>query len=136
MADALLELQGAVSQALMAAPAVQALVASRIYDRVPKDAGFPYVSFGPADASSDDADCVEGLDVSFQIDVWSRAVGFPEAKQIAGAVRAALHEAELILGEAALASLRHRQTRVMRDPDGLTSHAALTFEALVEVSIP
>ena len=28
----------------------------------------------------------------------------------------------------------HRQTRVFRDPDGLTSHAAMTFDAFVEVA--
>jgi hypothetical protein len=28
--------------------------------------------------------------------------------------------------------VRHDQTRTFRDPDGLTSHAVLTFEAVLE----
>jgi hypothetical protein len=67
-----------------------------------------------------------------QLDAWSRAVGFPEVKRVADAVRAALHDYELPLSDNALVSLLHRQTRVLRDPDGLTNHAVVEIVALVE----
>jgi hypothetical protein len=130
--DADLELQGLIVATLKASAGLAALVGDRIYDTVPQGAQFPYVSFGPSDSLSDDADCIEGLAVSQQLDAWSRAVGFPEVKQISDAVRAALHDKNLALTVNALVFLEHRQTRVFRDPDGLTNHAAIAFEASVE----
>jgi hypothetical protein len=132
--DCTLELQGAILAHLKADPAVSALVNGRIYDTVPPETQFPYISFGPVDDNEEDADCIYSSMVYQQIDVWSRDVGYPEVKRIAGAVRAALHdkEVELALTENALADIRHRQTTTVRDPDGLTNHSIMGFEALIE----
>ncbi|MCB1394387.1 DUF3168 domain-containing protein [Nitrobacter sp.] len=127
-----LELQGAIVARLKTFADLAGLVADRIYDRVPTAPAFPYVSLGPAQSVSDDADCITGFEITLQIDAWSRAVGFPEVKRVAEAVRAALHQHELPLADNALVSLEHRQTRDFRDPDGLTNHAAIEFVALVE----
>ena len=134
MADPGLELQGAIVARLKADPGVAALVNGRIYDSVPQSAAFPYISYGPEDLNDADADCFNALDVFVQLDVWSRGVGYPEVKKIADAVRAALHDQEdaLPLPTNALVFIEHRQTNVLRDPDGLTSHAALTFQATIE----
>ena len=71
-------------------------------------------------------------EITFQIDAWSRAVGFPEVKRIAEQVRRALTDSDLELTDNAMLSLEHSQTRMMRDPDGLTNHAAVVFTAFVE----
>ncbi|MCP8894297.1 DUF3168 domain-containing protein [Shinella daejeonensis] len=134
------ELQVAIVARLETDAGVSALVAGRVYDDVPPEneriedtgAAWPYVSMGPSDELSDDADCIDGFEISFQIDCWSRAVGFPEVRKVADAVRRALHDEDLPLAENAMVSFRHRITRVMRDPDGKTSHAALSFTAVVE----
>jgi hypothetical protein len=131
-----LELQGAILARLKADPAVASLVAARIYDSVPQGATFPYVTFGPVQSLTDDADCITGLEIAQQIDVWSRAPGFPEAKRIVDAVRAALHDAPIVLTENALVYLEHRTTDTRRDPDGLTSHGIMHFEAFVERQPP
>ncbi len=127
-----LELQGLVVNALKADAAVTALVGGRVYDRVPDTAAFPYIVYGPSDATSEDADCYTDFDVFAQLDVWSRYPGKTEAKKIADAVRVALANPALQLTENALVLLRHQQTRTFTDPDGLTTHGAMTFEALIE----
>lgn len=132
MTDPDLELQGLIVRVLRADPGVTALVAGRVYDRVPEDFAFPYITYGPSDATSDDADCITAYAITLQLDVWSREVGFPEAKRIGEAVRTALASDALYLDDNALVFLEHRQTRTFRDPDGLTNHSALTFEASVE----
>lgn len=132
MTSPTLELQGAIVTRLKAVGAVTALVGTRIYDKVTEGAAFPYVSIGPSDELTEDADCITGFDISLQIDVWSRAPGFPESRRISDAVRAALHDYDLPITDNALVYFRHQQTRFLRDPDGLTSHAAMTFEAFVE----
>lgn len=126
------ELQGQIVTLLKASPELTVLIGGRIYDRVPESPTFPYVSFGPSDEISDDADCIDGFEVTMQLDVWSRAVGFPECRRIVDAVRKALPEGGILLADNALVTFNHRISRVFRDADGLTSHGAMTFEAFVE----
>lgn len=132
MSSPALELHGLIVARLKTDPAVAALIGDRVYDSVPDGVVFPYVSMGPRDEISDDADCITGFEISLQVDVWSRKPGFPEAQRIADAVRASLVEYVFPEMENPLVLFRHDQTRLLRDPDGLTSHAALTFEAFAE----
>lgn len=134
MSDPSLDLQKAIINALKADNAVKALVGNpaRVYDKIPGGATFPYVSYGSDQVLSDDADCLTAYEVFVQLDVWSRANGQPEMKRIAGAIRAVLHDAELELDEHALVLLEHQQTRYLDDPDGITSHAAITLRALAD----
>lgn len=140
MTSPTLELQAGIVQRLKADSAVAAIVGARVYDNVPTEAkrtadtgaAWPYVAMGPSDETSDDADCITAFEISFQIDCFSRAVGFPQARSLADAVRAAIHDYDFALTTNALVYFQHRQTRFFRDPDGLTSHAAMTFTAFVE----
>ena len=134
MATPELELQGAIVARLKADPAVAALVNGRIYDAVPGGAVFPYVTIGPTDSVDDSADCITGFLMAQQIDCWSRGVGKPEVKKIVDAVRAALHgrEAQMPLATNAMPFFQHSTTRIVTDPDGLTSHGIIGFEAAIE----
>ena len=127
-----LELQGAIVQRLKADAQVTALVNGRIYDQIPSGATFPYVSYGPGTFVRDDADCINGFQSFVQLDVWSRAVGNPEALKIADAVERALHNVDLALPTNALVFFNHVQSDPARDPDGLTTHVIMRFEGFVE----
>lgn len=136
------ELLAAVVTRLKADAAVSALVGTKVYDRVPQkpngqaDVASPYLSLGPSTEVPDDADCIDGVEVTFQIDAWSwgagEAFGSAQVRKIARAVRRSLHDAEINLTTNALVTLRHELTRVMRDPDGVTNHAAMQFTAVIE----
>lgn len=126
------DLQKAIVAALKADSDVTNLVGQRVYDAVPSGATFPYITIGGDEVTQDDAECLEGYEVFSQVDVWSRAVGQPEMKQIAGAVRYALHDAVLTLDDYALVSLQHEITRYLADPDGSTHHAAVSLRALID----
>ncbi|MBZ5760278.1 DUF3168 domain-containing protein [Rhizobium sp. VS19-DR104.2] len=136
--DASFELQVAIVGLLKANADLGVLVDGRIYDRVPADtsgkitAEFPYVSLGPDQEIPDDAECLRASEFILQIDAWSRGVGFPEVKRIARAIEDALNEVELELTDNAAIYFHYDGRRVFRDPDGLTSHAALTFVAGIE----
>lgn len=138
MIDASLEIQGAIVARLKAYAPLVAIIGTRVFDNVPRDAlgqptaEFPYVSLGPEQTILDGWDCQESSEIVIQIDAWSRKVGFPEVKAIANEVRRALHDYDLPLAENALVSFEFDGRRVLRDPDGKTSHAALTFRAVVE----
>lgn len=135
MASPELELQGAIVARLKADVGLMALV-NGVYDQ-PPDTAFAtpkesYVTIGEAQFLRDDATCVNGGEVYLTLHAWSRKVGYPVAKQIADAVAESLHLAPLTLATNRLISIMHRQTRVFRDPDGLTSHAVIDFVANVE----
>ena len=140
MTAAVLELQGAIVAALKNAAAVTSIAGERIYDHVPRGATgeitarFPFVAIASSDELTTPADCIDQVDVAIDIDCWSRAVGFPEVRRLADAVRRALHDVDLALSDNALVLFQHRQTRTFRDADGLTSHAVLSFEAALEVN--
>jgi hypothetical protein len=127
-----LELQGAIVTRLKGVAGVTSLIRQRVYDTVPANPTFPYVTVGPMVELSDDADCIKGFDITFDINVWSRAVGFPEAEKISDAVRIGILEPELTLADNALVYLQHRQNVFSRDPDGLTNRARMSFEAFAE----
>jgi len=136
--DPVYELKAAVIARLKANSAVASFVGARIYDRPPDGAATsPYVSMGPADAVSDTADCIDGMEITLQIDCWSwgsgQAFGSAEVSKLSGAIRAALHEAEFSLTENALATISHRITRYTRESDGITNRAIITITAFVEV---
>lgn len=127
-----LELQGVLVSTLKADAGVSALVADRVYDTVPRDAELPYISLGPMIATSDDAECINGFQISLQIDVWSQAVGLPECKRIVDAVRVSLRDTDLTLTDNALVLIEHETSHIQRDPDGITNHGITEFVAFVE----
>src|SRR6266540_3637692 len=123
MSDPSLELQAAIVVALRAAP----IADGRIYDAVPTNAIFPYVSLGDCQVIPDKADCIDGVEVYPQVDVWSRSVGYPETKAITKAVLTALDDQPLTVADFNLVVFEVQDVRYLRDPDGLTRHAAITF---------
>lgn len=113
-------------------------VGTRVYDNVPRNpagkvtATFPYVHLGTGSVLTNPADCYDGSDVSLTVHVWSRAVGWPEAKRITDTIRTGLNNAELTLTGHTLELLELDRVDYLNDPDGLTSHAVLTFRALTQ----
>lgn len=125
-----------IQNTLEATPAVMALV-DAVYDKVgnnPWKAKNAYISRGPVYGVDDGADCVDGQELTFQIDIWSRKPNRWSCDDIVEEVRQALHERDdLHLTENALAQLRVTLWRVMDDPDPNTVHGIVQVVAAVEV---
>jgi hypothetical protein len=128
--DPSLALQGALVAALKAGAGVG--VGTRVYDVVPSPATFPYIRVGDDQTVGDDVDCAELSEVTTRIHVWSRAVGYPEAKTIAGAVRSLLRSTSLTLTGFTVNECCHEQTQYLEDPDGLSRHAVIEFTFLIQ----
>lgn len=128
MADPTLLLQGAIVSALKAAPAV---AGGRIYDRVPPDPVFPYVTVGEGDTVGDDNSCADASECNVQMHCWSRAVGMPEVKGIAALVRARC-KAHFTLSGFQVTVVEYLTTRYLHDPDGLTEHAVVEFRYQID----
>lgn len=133
------ELQRYLYAQLRAIPEIATLAGGRVYDRVPSKNGqvtaqFPYVSFGPVNVIDDFADCVDGETHTIQLDVWSRAVGQGECKNIVDGIRKALNRSQPELAENAVVGVNIPISQIVRDPDGLTTHGIIQVEIMVEVA--
>jgi hypothetical protein len=129
-----LALQKGIYTALTTDTTINGLVNGRVYDRVTPSAVFPYIRLGTDQTVAEAQDCIdECVEVFAQVDVFSRAQGKVEAKNIAGAVSRRLKIENITLENAYLiGSLIHNDTRFLDDSDGLSTHAVLTFRALID----
>jgi hypothetical protein len=123
------ELQGVIYAALTAAN----VASGRIYDRVPNDPTFPYITIGDEQVIDDGTTCQDGWEVYPDVHCWSRPSNGSKAevKELAAAVVAAVTGISSVSGFS-LVSITHETTRVFRDPDGLTEHAVCSFRALID----
>lgn len=134
MSDPSYALQVALVAALKAAGVLPVVVGGRVYDSVPPGATFPYVTLGDCQVLPDKAECVDGVEVSVQVDAWSRAVGYGEAKTIGAAIVAALDDRPLTVDGFNVTVFELESARYLRDPDGLSRHGVITFRGLLEAS--
>ena len=135
--DPVLEMQGVLITRLKGYTALSALVGQKIYDQPPADqngtvpaATYPYVSMGPSNFVSEDADCISGGDFMIQIDAWSLGPGFVEVRKVADAVRKAVRGHSFTLTINALVEFEHWRTDYVRD--GSLFHASIRFTGIVE----
>lgn len=133
MSDPSGPLQQAILAALEAAPALPH--GAIVYDDVPQAAAFPYVSFGEGQVLPDKAACFEDdVEVFFSLDAWSRAQGFAQVKAIAAAIVDKLDEAELAVAGFRVIVLELQSVQYLRDPDGKTRRALISFRSLIQPS--
>lgn len=106
-------------------------VADRVYDEVPAKPVFPYLKIGDDQVLGDDVDCGQLSRVVARIHVWSRAIGKPECKAIAGAVRDRLRAWDFALPGFRVENVQFLQTLYLDDPDGITQHAVIEARFLI-----
>jgi len=123
-----LALQKALRDRLIGATAA----GPNVFDRVPTADPYPRVTIGEVQILDDSTDCTVGFEAFADVHVWSRGVGFVEAKTIGGEVHGLLHDHDLPVAGFHLVECVLRDARYLRDPDGITSHGVFTFAITVE----
>ena len=130
-----LALQKALRARLSSAGDVVALVpASAILDRNERPNPCPSIVIGEGQ-SVDENDSIARTVTRVYMDlhIWVEEPSTEVSKRIAGAVRKAIHSANLQLDPGFhCVDCRVRGSRFLRDPDGKTSHAVTTIDALVQ----
>jgi hypothetical protein len=134
MSDPSLELQAAIVGKLKNDPGVQAVVGQRVYDTVPANATFPYISLGDNQVLPDKADCIDGTEIFWQIDGWARDPTVPVAKKISKAVIACMDDQDISVTGYAVIVCELNTVNYLHDPDGITRHAAISFRFLIQAA--
>jgi hypothetical protein len=132
MTAASADLQKAMFEALAGDATLAALLGGkRIFDRVPTDAAFPYVTFGRTSVFDWSTSTESGLEHLVTLHVWSKAKGKKEAFAIFDAVRSVL-EAPLTLHSQHLVNFRFEVAEVSFDDDISVHHGLLRLRAVTE----
>lgn len=131
MIDTMLAVQQAIIKAVREDAELIELIGKRIYDAPPPSPTLPYITIGPADALSNDAQCINGDEITQQLDVWSTEPGDAECKTICGRVRTLLRRLQCDQGGLRF-EIEHRSTRVLDDADGITTHGVVTVQATID----
>ncbi len=130
-----LSLQKAIRNRLSSIGDVVSLVpAASILDRNERPNPRPSIVIGEAQSVDEGLSVARTLTrVYLDLHVWVEEPSTEISKRIAGAVRKAIHGASLQLDPGFhCADCRVRGSRFLRDPDGKTSHAVVTVDALVQ----
>lgn len=109
-----------------------AIAGGRVYDQVPRDPTFPYVTIGDEQLIDDSNSCSDAVEAYADVHIWSRPAGGSklEAKDLAADVIERLATQITVIGFANNLGLLETQ-RAFRDPDGKTEHVVLTFKYLI-----
>ena len=127
-ADSSWELQQAIYTALTGDSTLMGMIQG-VHDHVPQGQVFPYVTIGEATARDWSAVGLNGIETTLILNVWSRARGRKQAKQIMAEIHRILHDADLTVTGHALADLRFEFSETTLDPDGLTYHGITRYRA-------
>lgn len=134
MATAVRPLQSAIVRKLRNSSDLTTRVTG-VYDDVPEDASYPYVSVGSITETADDAHNRQGLDSLVVLHVWSDYQGFAEAADIFAAVDAALDRQPLDVPGWTDVSIRHESHDFLKDPDPKIRHVHAQYRVRLTRSI-
>jgi len=102
-----------------------------VYDAVPTDAAFPYVTIGEDTAADWSSKTTSGQDVTTTIHVWSRYKGKAEAKRIGSEVLQQLTTGPLSMTGFSADPAQLDMEEYLVDADGITQHGVLRLRLYI-----
>ncbi len=126
-------LQQAVFARLTGDPALVALVGAAIFDAAPPGPVPPlYVALGPEDVRERSDKTSRAALHRFSVSIVSEAGGFHAAKEVAGAVEAALTASPLALSRGHVVALDFERAEARREQNGKRRRVDMRFRAMVD----
>ncbi len=133
MLNATWSLQKSIYEALTNDAVLTSLLGGpKIYDDVPQNPSYPYVTLGQSLARDWSTGSEDGQEHIITLHVWSLSGGKKEAHEIIAAVQDILHDAPLIVTDHNLVNLRQEFSDTRRDPDGEHYHGIVRYRAVTE----
>jgi len=133
MLNANWSLQKAIYELLSTDPSVlNILGAPRIYDHVPRNAGYPHVVFGEGRSRDWSTATEDGDEHVVTMRVWSEGSGKRENAEIIAVIRSVLNASELTVDGHHLVNLRHEASEIQRHGDGDVWRGLIRYRAVTE----
>lgn len=133
MTDHYTPVMDAITALLAADTGVQALLGNpaRIYDQRPAMATFPYLAQGEGEVRDISTKTLAVTSHVLQLQVFSRQRSSREARQVAAAIRTALHDASLTLASGSAARCQEEYVNVRWDEESQATRALLRYRVVV-----
>lgn len=125
------ELQQAIYAALNGDATLGAMI-NGVFDHVPQDTEYPYVTIGEMRASDYSTKTTAGVQIDFSVNVYSRGKGSKSCLDIITRVNDLLHDVDLTLATCEHINTRFVSSDIIRRPDGLTYHGVINFRVVVQ----
>lgn len=124
-------IQRACFARMSADEALDAMV-SGVFDEVPEEAEFPYVTLGEAIEAPDNAHDSYGAKTAVAFHIWSDYRGYLEANTIGSHLQSLFDHQPLEIEGHRLVAMRFRQQTPMRDPNPKIRHVIVRFDVVTE----
>jgi len=96
-----------------------------VYDEAPENAAYPYVTLGET-STTDAGNKTGNADDHYEtINIWSRAKGFKQCKDMMSAIITAISGSVYAEPGYRIVFVETDQVTTLRDPDGLTRHGVV-----------
>ncbi|MGG3662519.1 DUF3168 domain-containing protein [Bacillus gobiensis] len=125
MRTALFELQKALFQRFTNDASLSSKVGGRIYDAVPENTPYPYVTIGEPTDTPFDTKSSYGENIILSVHCWSSYNGKKEAYEVLNLILHSLSRPLELGGGFKLQDFRREQMNVIIDIDGKTKHGIL-----------
>ncbi|TPJ86956.1 MULTISPECIES: DUF3168 domain-containing protein [unclassified Mesorhizobium] len=143
MAAPMHEMIGVATARLKAYAGLTALVpATNIFYRPPASYVPPYVTLDDAFSVRDDMSCVDSIEITLNVHVWTDdshplaggGGALQDARAIGWQVVKALHHYDLVLPNNRLVTLANTGERYFYDQDGVTGHGVVSMSSVIEAT--
>lgn len=134
LTDPTTSLLDAIKARLLNDANITSLIGDRLFDRIPNNPTFPYLSIGEVQVLPELAEATDAATAHVTLHSWDRFKGSDAVKSIGKYVIAALHDQDLTLDDGAVQSLLLESARTLPDPDGLTKHGVYQFAILTDAN--
>ena len=129
-----LALRSAIRSAALNNQALAAAVNGSFYDGAPRDAVFPFVTFGDVSLRDWSTGSDRGLEHQLTLEIWSLQPGHGEVLKLADQLQSFLQSASLTLQGFQLIDLRFLGFEARREANGRFAKGRLRFRAITEES--
>ena len=127
-----LALRSAIRSAALNDPVITAAVNGSFYDGAPRDAIFPFVTFGDVSLRDWSTGSDRGLEHQFTLEIWSLQPGNGETLNIGDRLLTFLLSATLKLQGFQLIDLRFVSFEARRESNGRFAKGRMRFRAITE----
>lgn len=105
-----------------------------VYDRVPDNADFPYVTIGDMQGKDWSSKTFSGCQYTIEIHVYSREGGRTEAATIMGRIYTLLHGQALSVSGQTMILMQYISGDIALETDGWSYHGHIRFNTLLQAS--
>ncbi|PWL18826.1 hypothetical protein DKP76_07110 [Falsochrobactrum shanghaiense] len=101
---------------------------TRVYSYIPDNAAYPYVQVWPGFETPIDEECWDRTESTMQIDVWADQLNYIKTKDVAAAIRNALHEQNLTIAGHTVDRIRVESIVYTDDPPLYRARMSISIE--------